>query len=136
MSLGSTRLFPSSSLSLARSPSLALSLSRVFLGVAERKRWGAKAQCVPKATTTPKGQRVQIIIRYKGGAKGGVPNSVLIGYLPTTLLLIGRFRKRNFPFCFFSLGPTTNNLGTYLIVIYFLPSIRKPIAPNLAINKI
>jgi hypothetical protein len=60
--------------SLARSPSLALSL--VFLRVAERKRWGAKAQCVPKATTTPKGQRVQIIIRYKGGGgKGGFPTA-------------------------------------------------------------
>jgi hypothetical protein len=44
--------------------------------------------------------------------------------------------KEIFLFVFFPLGATTNNQGTYLIVIYFLPSIRKPIAPNLAINKI
>lgn len=64
--LDSTRLFPS----------LARSLALVFLRVAERKRLGAKAQCVPKATRTPKGQRVQIIIRYKGGGALGLERGV------------------------------------------------------------
>jgi hypothetical protein len=109
-----SRLHSTLSVFVSLAPSLSLSL--VFLRVAERKRLGAKAQCVPKATTTPKGQRVQIIIRYKGvvgwgggGRERGVPNSVLIGYLPTTLFLIRRFWKRNFPFCFFPWGqqPTT-----------------------------
>jgi hypothetical protein len=114
----STRL-DSFRLCLSRSLSLSLSLSLVFLRVAKRKRLGAKAQCVPKATTTPKGQRVQIIIRYKGWGEGGSQQR-FDWLLANNSFADWSIWKKKISFLFFSLGATTNN-PRYLSDCHLVP---------------